>query len=105
MSNEIIYVCHSINNKNIRESELKILRKYENKLYFEFGESELNLKKRFYNDLETLNKDYKEVLELKNKQDNNMTKVKEQEDIEENKDEEKEDKTKKTTYTKRTNLF
>ena len=27
MTNEVVYVCHSINNKNVRGSELKILRK------------------------------------------------------------------------------
>jgi superfamily II DNA helicase RecQ len=65
MAYEIIYVCNSINNKNVRDGELKILRKYEDKLYFEFGESETNIKKRFYKDLETLNKDFEELSKLK----------------------------------------
>lgn len=67
MAYEIIYVCNSINNKNVREGELNILRKYEEELYFEFGENETNIKKRHYNDLETLNKDYEALLKLKNK--------------------------------------
>lgn len=65
MEFDIIYVCNSINNKNIRKGELEILRKYEDKLYFEFGTSETNIKKRFYNDLKTLNKDYDAILKLK----------------------------------------
>lgn len=66
MANEIIYVCHSINNKNVRDGELNILEKYPEKLYFQFGESNMNIKKRFYNDLETLNKDFENLLKLKN---------------------------------------
>lgn len=66
MADEIIYVCHSTNNKNVREGELEILRKFEDKLYFEFGENEMNLKKRFYDDVETLNKDFKALEKLKN---------------------------------------
>lgn len=65
MANEIIYVCNSTNNKNVREGELEILRAFPEKLYFEFGESETNIKKRFYNDLETLNKDFNALLKLK----------------------------------------
>lgn len=65
MSNEIIYVCKSINNKNIRENELKFLRKVEEELCFEFGESQTNMKKRFYKNLEALNKDFEEVKKLK----------------------------------------
>lgn len=68
MRSEIIYVCNSTNNKNVREGELEILRKYEEQLCFEFGESEMNIKKRFYNDLETLNKDFNALLKLKNKE-------------------------------------
>ncbi len=67
MSSEIIYVCNSINNKKIRENELNILRKIEEQYCFEFGENEMNLKKRFYNTLEELNKDYEEVKKLKEK--------------------------------------
>ena len=66
MDKDIIFVCNSINNKNIREGELKILRKYEDKLYFEFGANELNIKKRFYENLETLNKDFEKILKIKN---------------------------------------
>ena len=66
MEGEIIYVCNSTNNKNVRRGELEILRKFEDKLFFEFGDSEINIKKRFYNDLETLNKDFDALTELKN---------------------------------------
>ena len=44
---DIVYTCNSTNNKNVRGNELKILRKVEDQLYFEFGESENNVKKRF----------------------------------------------------------
>ena len=64
----IIYRCNSINNTLVRKGELKILRKFADDLYFEFGASEMNIKKRFYKDKETLNKDYNAVLELKEKE-------------------------------------
>lgn len=89
MANEIIYVCHSTNNKNVREGELEILRKSEDKLYFEFGENEMNLKKRFYDDVETLNKDFKALEKLKN---NKEIKT---EEVSEEKTEEVENETKK----------
>jgi ElaB/YqjD/DUF883 family membrane-anchored ribosome-binding protein len=73
MAYEIIYVCNSINNKNVRNGELEILRKNESKLCFEFGENEMNIKKRFYNDLETLNKDFEELLKLKEDSENKVT--------------------------------
>lgn len=69
MACEIIFKCNSINNKNIREGELKILRKNEAGLYFEFGENEMNKKKRYYKDLDDLNKDYEKVLKLKAESD------------------------------------
>lgn len=62
---DIIYVCHSTNNKNVRKGELNILRKYEDKLYFEFGDNEMNLKKRHYDNLETLNKDFEALSKIK----------------------------------------
>ena len=62
---DIIYVCHSTNNKNVRKGELDILRKYEDKLYFEFGDNEMNLKKRYYDNLETLNKDFEALSKIK----------------------------------------
>jgi len=65
MTNEIVYVCNSINNKNVRGSELKILRKNEEELWFEFGESESNIKRRFYRNIDVLNKDYEAVREIK----------------------------------------
>lgn len=56
---DIIYVCKSTNNKNVRQGELNILRKHPtNKLCFEFGESEMNIKRRFYDDVETMEKDF-----------------------------------------------
>lgn len=65
---EIIYVCSSVNNKNVREGELKILRKSTyDKLCFEFGESEMNLKKRFYDNETDFEKDYNALLNLKEK--------------------------------------
>lgn len=67
MANEIIFVCNSTNNKNIREGELEILRKYDDKLYFEFGTDEVNIKKRCYNDLKTMEKDFNELCKLKEK--------------------------------------
>lgn len=99
MSYEIIYVCNSINNKNIRRGELKILRKNEEELYFEFGESESNIKKRFYRNIETLNKDYEAVERLKNKEDIKEVEIREvekEEAAEEMKEEPRENKMKKT---------
>ena len=66
MAYEVIYVCNSINNQRIRQGELNILEKHENQLYFEFGADEMNKKKRFYNDIETLNKDFDALMKLKN---------------------------------------
>lgn len=68
MAYEVIYVCDSINNKKIREGELNILEKHENQLFFEFGADEMNKKKRFYNDIETLNKDFDALLKLKERE-------------------------------------
>jgi hypothetical protein len=68
MAYEIIYVCNSINNKNVRQGELNILEKHENQLFFEFGSDEMNKKKRFYNDIETLNKDFDALLKLKERE-------------------------------------
>ena len=65
MAYEIIFKCRSINNKNIREGELNILRKNENQLCFEFGENEMNIKKRFYKDLKTLNEDFSKLQKIK----------------------------------------
>lgn len=66
MAYEVIYVCNSINNKNVRRGELNILKKHESEKYFEFGENEMNIKKRFYNDVKTLNKDFDALMKLKN---------------------------------------
>jgi uncharacterized protein YuzE len=68
MAYEIIYVCNSTNNKNIRRGELNILEKHENQLCFEFGVDRMNIKKRFYNDVETLNKDFDALMKLKEKE-------------------------------------
>lgn len=67
MTNEIVFTCNSINNKNIRGSELKILRKLEKQLCFEFGENEKNIKIRYYKDLKTLNEDFEKVKKIKEK--------------------------------------
>lgn len=67
MNCEIVYSCNSTNNKNVRANELKILRKFEDDLYFEFGDSENNTKKRFYKNVETLNKDFEAIEKIKNK--------------------------------------
>lgn len=88
MACEIIFKCNSINNKNIREGELKILRKNESGLYFEFGENEMNKKKRYYKDLDSLNKDYEKVLKLKSESDK-KEEVKKAEQEEEECEEEK----------------
>ena len=69
MAYEVIYVCKSINNQKIRQGELNILEKHENQLFFEFGSDEMNKKKRFYNDVETLNKDFEKLMELKKKEE------------------------------------
>lgn len=65
MNYDIIYVCKSTNNKNVRSGELNILRKLEDKLCFEFGKDEMNIKKRFYNDMKTLNEDFEALVTLK----------------------------------------
>lgn len=65
MSGDIIYVCHSTNQKNVRGNELNILRHESGKLYFEFGENEMNVKKRYYNDEKTLLKDFEALQNLK----------------------------------------
>jgi len=67
MTNEIVFTCKSTNNKNVRGNELKILRKVGRNLYFEFGENENNIKKRYYTDIETLNSDFEKLEKLKQK--------------------------------------
>lgn len=63
---EIIYVCKSTNNKNVREGELKILRKSrDNDLCFEFGANEMFLKKRFYNNEKDFKEDFENLQNLK----------------------------------------
>lgn len=77
---EIIFVCNSVNNKNVRANELKILEKHPEELYFIFGENNVNTKKRYYKDLETLNKDYNELLKIKTDLENpKKNKIKEPE--------------------------
>lgn len=66
---EIVYVCNSINNKNVRANELKILEKHEEELYFTFGENNINSKKRYYKDLKTLNKDFEALKKIKSEQE------------------------------------
>ena len=63
---EIVYKCKSKNNKNVRDNELKILRKNRTLgLCFEFGENEMNLKKRFYNDEKTFEEDFASLQKIK----------------------------------------
>lgn len=95
MAGEIIFKCNSKNNKNVREGELKILRKKENELYFEFGENEINLKKRFYDDLKTLNEDFNELLKLQKKEENYSVKLEKDE----------EDKSRRNSTTKKEDVF
>lgn len=64
-STEIIFKCNSTNNQNVRANELKILEKHPSELYFAFGESNENMKKRYYRDLETLEEDFEKLLKLK----------------------------------------
>lgn len=62
---EIVFVCNSTNNKNVRAGELKILEKHPDELYFVFGENSENSKKRYYNDLKTLEKDFEKLEQIK----------------------------------------
>ena len=68
---EIIFVCNSVNNKNVRANELKILEKHPEELYFIFGESNENAKKRYYKDLKTLDKDFAALKKIKEDLENN----------------------------------
>lgn len=76
---DVVFVCDSVNNKNVRGNELAILRKVEDQLCFEFGESENNIKKRFYRNLETLNKDFEKLEKIKEKMEAEKVSVKEEE--------------------------
>lgn len=87
MANEIIYVCKSKNNKNIRDGELNILRKSENLLCFEFGTDENNIKRRFYDDSKTLNEDFDALMKIKE----GVKEEKIEEKIEEKKEENEKD--------------
>lgn len=91
MTSDIIYVCHSVNNKNVRRGELKILRNREEELYFEFGEIETNIKKRFYNDKETLRKDFAALQKLKAEEEKEKENKVEEDKMQENKVEVKEE--------------
>lgn len=71
----IIYRCNSINNTLVRKGELKILRKHLESLYFEFGADEINVKKRYYKDEATLNKDFNALLSLKEKEEKTLSDV------------------------------
>lgn len=82
MNCEVVYVCNSTNNKNVRANELNVLRKFEDKLYFEFGDSENNIKKRFYKDVEVLNKDFKAIEKIKSKIEEEKIKEDKKESIE-----------------------
>jgi len=67
MTSEIVFTCNSTNNKNVRGNELKILRRVGRELYFEFGENENNIKKRYYSDTETLKSDFDKLVKIKEK--------------------------------------
>lgn len=64
-ANVDFFKCRSKNNKIVRFNELKILEKYEDKLYFIFGANEVNTKKRYYDDVKTLNEDFQELKKIK----------------------------------------
>lgn len=66
-STEIIFVCKSINNKNVRANELAILEKHPEELYFVIGADNVNTKKRYYDDLKTLNEDFEKLVKMKEK--------------------------------------
>lgn len=74
-STEIVFVCNSTNNKNVRANELKVLEKYPDELYFVFGENNINIKKRHYKDLKTLNDDYNSLLKIKKDLENPSKKI------------------------------
>ena len=90
---DIIYVCNSVNNKNVRQGELKILRKNPtNKLCFEFGESEMNIKRRYYNDAVTMEKDFAALQKLaKGQEEEKVEDKKEETQQKKDKPEEKEE--------------
>lgn len=98
--NEIIFQCKSINNKNVRNGELKILRKCDNdNLCFEFGESEMNLKKRFYDNENDFENDFEALTKLKESKQREL--VYDNEDVQKV-IEEKSEKNKKSLYNKNT---
>lgn len=98
MNCEIVYVCNSKNNKNVRANELEILRKVEGRNYFEFGESENNIKKRFYDNMEVLEEDFVAITTIK-------AKLEQEEKVEEPKKTEvvKEEKNNKEVFERRRN--
>lgn len=72
---EIVFVCRSTNNKNVRDNELKILRKSKDlNLCFEFGANEMNLKKRFYDNEKIFEEDFKKLQEIKESLEKKQTK-------------------------------
>lgn len=72
---EIVFVCRSKNNKNVRDNELKILRKSKDlNLCFEFGANEMNLKKRFYDNEKIFEEDFKKLQEIKETLEKKQTK-------------------------------
>lgn len=75
-SYEVVFTCRSINNKKVRANELNILEKNEKGLFFVFGENNVNAKKRYYNDLKTLNEDFEQLKKIKDnlKKDKNNLK-------------------------------
>ena len=66
-STEIVFECDCLNNTRVRANELKMLDKNVEGMYIVIGENNVNSNKRYYNDIEKLEKDYKKLLEIKEK--------------------------------------
>lgn len=85
MAYDIIFTCKSINNKNVRDGELKILRKSTNEnLCFEFGENEMNIKKRYYDNERDFEDDFTKLSMIKeaDEKEVNNKEIKEKEEEE-----------------------
>lgn len=83
MAYDIIFTCKSVNNKNVRNGELKILRKSANEnLCFEFGENEMNIKKRYYDNEKDFEDDFTKLSMIKeaDEKEANNKKIEEKEE-------------------------
>lgn len=65
-NNDIVEV-KATNKSFVRVNELKILELHEEELYYLYGANYVNAKKRYYNDVETLKKDYNMLKQLRDK--------------------------------------